>query len=147
MRKITALVSGLLFSFGLIISDMVNPARVIAFLDIFGEWDPTLAFVMVGAIAAASIAWIIARPRKTAYFGGQIPPAPSQPVDAQLVSGSALFGIGWGLVGICPGPAIVALSFGKWEIAVFIIAMMAGMALYIFGLIKLPKMTSKTIKA
>jgi len=147
MRKITALVSGLLFSFGLIISDMVNPARVIAFLDIFGEWDPTLAFVMVGAIAAASIAWIIARPRKAAYFGGQIPPMPSQPVDAKLVSGSALFGIGWGLVGICPGPAIVALSFGKWEIAVFIIAMMAGMALYNFGLIKLPKINSKTIKA
>jgi len=147
MRKITALASGLLFSFGLIISDMVNPARVIAFLDIFGEWDPTLAFVMAGAIAAASIAWIIARPRKTAYFGGQIPPMPSQSVDAKLVSGSALFGIGWGLVGICPGPAIVALSFGKWEIAVFIIAMMAGMALYNFGLIKLPKINSKTIKA
>jgi len=147
MRKITALASGLLFSFGLIISDMVNPARVIAFLDIFGEWDPTLAFVMAGAIAVASIAWIIARPRKSAYFGGQIPPMPSQPVDAKLVSGSALFGIGWGLVGICPGPAIVALSFGKWEIAVFIIAMMAGMALYNFGLIKLPKINSKTIKA
>lgn len=141
MRKLTALASGLLFSFGLTISDMVNPARVIAFLDVTGEWDPTLAFVIAGAIAATSAAWLIARPRKTAYFGGQIPPMPSKPVDRQLVTGSAIFGIGWGLVGICPGPAIVALSFGKWEIAVFIIAMMAGMALYNFGWIKLPTVT------
>lgn len=147
MRKLTAFASGLLFSFGLIISDMVNPARVVAFLDVTGEWDPTLAFVMVGAIAAASIAWVIARPRKTAFFGGQIPPMPSKPVDRQLVTGSAIFGIGWGLVGICPGPAIVALSFGKWEIAVFIIAMMAGMALYNFGWIKLPNLTRPTAKA
>ena len=147
MRKLTALASGLLFSFGLILSDMVNPARVIAFLDVTGDWDPTLAFVMGGAIAAASTAWLIARPRKTAYFGGQIPPMPSQPVDRKLVTGSAIFGIGWGLVGICPGPAIVALSFGKWEIAVFIFAMMAGMALYNFGLIKLPTRARSTAKA
>jgi len=141
MRKLTALASGLLFSFGLIISDMVNPARVIASLDVTGDWDPTLAFVMGGAIAAASMAWVIAKPRKAAYFGGQIPPMPTQPVDRKLVTGSAIFGIGWGLVGICPGPAIVALSFGKWEIAVFIIALMAGMALYNFDLIKMPNLT------
>ncbi|MBL4873122.1 MAG: hypothetical protein JKY41_06930 [Rhodobacteraceae bacterium] len=147
MRKLTALASGLLFSFGLIISDMVNPARVIAFLDVTGDWDPTLGFVMGGAITAASIAWMIAKPRKSAYFGGAIPPMPSQPVDRKLVSGSAIFGIGWGLVGLCPGPAIVALSFGKWEIAVFIIAMMAGMALYNFGLIKLPYLSRKLTKA
>lgn len=147
MRILTALISGLLFSFGLIISDMVNPARVAAFLDVTGAWDPTLAFVMAGAIAAASTAWIIARPRKSAYFGGPIPPMPTQPVDRKLISGSAIFGIGWGLVGICPGPAIVALSFGKWEIAVFIIAMMAGMAFYNFGLIKLPRRTASTAKA
>ena len=146
MRKLTALASGLLFSFGLIISDMLNPARVLAFLDVTGEWDPTLAFVMAGAIGTASTAWIIARPRKTAYFGGAIPPMPSLPVDRKLIGGSTIFGIGWGLVGICPGPAIVALSFGKWEIAVFIIAMMAGMAIYNFGLIKLPSLT-KAAKA
>ncbi|OUS08901.1 transporter [Rhodobacterales bacterium 52_120_T64] len=140
MRKIIALASGLLFSFGLIISDMVNPARVIAFLDVTGDWDPTLGFVMGGAITTASIAWIIARPRKSAYFGGTIPPMPTQPVDRNLVTGSAIFGIGWGLVGICPGPAIVAMSFGKWEVAVFIVAMMAGMALYNFGWFKLPKL-------
>ena len=138
MRKLTALTSGLLFSFGLVISDMVNPARVIAFLDVTGEWDPTLGFVMAGAIAVTSVAWIIARPRKLAYFGGEMPPAPSETIDKQLVTGSALFGIGWGLVGLCPGPAIVALSFGKWEIAVFIAAMMVGMALYNFGWIKPP---------
>jgi len=147
MRKLTALASGLLFSFGLIISDMVNPARVIAFLDVTGDWDPTLGFVMGGAITAASIAWMIAKPRKSAYFGDAIPPMPTQPVDRKLVSGSAIFGIGWGLVGLCPGPAIVALSFGKWEIAVFIIAMMAGMALYNFGLIKLPNLSRNLVKA
>lgn len=144
MRKVIALSSGLLFSFGLIISDMVNPARVIAFLDVTGAWDPSLAFVMGGAISVASIAWLIARPRKSAYFGGQIPPIPSQPVDAKLVTGSAIFGVGWGLVGLCPGPAIVALSFGAWQIAVFIIAMMAGMAIYNFGLLKLPNRAGAT---
>lgn len=146
MRKLTALAAGLLFGFGLLISDMVNPARVQAFLDIFGAWDPTLAFVMIGAIGTSAIVWQIARSRKSALFGGQIPPMPSQPVDRQLLGGSALFGIGWGLVGICPGPAIVALSFGMWEVGVFILAMMAGMALYNFGLIKLPKSARKPSK-
>ena len=141
MRKLTALAAGLLFGTGLLISDMVNPARVQAFLDIFGAWDPTLAFVMIGAIGTSAIAWQIARPRKSALFGGQIPPMPSQPVDRQLIGGSAIFGIGWGLVGICPGPAIVALSFGMWQVGIFILAMMAGMALYNFGLVKLPKST------
>jgi uncharacterized membrane protein YedE/YeeE len=138
MRNLTALASGLLFSFGLIISDMVNPARVLAFLDVTGEWDPALGFVMAGAISVAAVAWIIARPRKSAYFGGEMPPAPSETIDKQLVTGSALFGIGWGLVGLCPGPAIVALSFGKWEVAVFLVAMMVGMAIYNVGWIKPP---------
>lgn len=138
MRIFTALVSGFLFGGGLIVSDMVDPARVLAFLDITGQWDPSLAFVMIGAIGTAALAWRIARPRKTALFGGPIPPMPTQPVDRRLVTGSAIFGIGWGLVGICPGPAIVALAYGKWQLGVFILAMMAGIAFYNFGLHKWP---------
>lgn len=130
MRKLAALFSGLLFGGGLILSDMVNPARVRAFLDIFGDWDPSLAFVMIGAISVTSVAWIIAARRDRAIFGGNLPAAPSEVVDRRLLGGSALFGIGWGAVGICPAPGIVALSFGLWEVAVFLIATIAGMALY-----------------
>jgi len=133
MRILLALLSGLLFGGGLIVSDMTNPARVRSFLDVFGAWDPTLAFVMITAIGVTAVFWRLARPRPTAIFGGVIPPMPSAPVDSKLVSGSALFGIGWGLVGLCPAPAIVALSFGKWQIGVFILALMAGMAVYNFG--------------
>lgn len=130
MRKLAALFSGLLFGAGLIVSDMVNPERVRAFLDVFGEWDPSLAFVMIGAISVTAIAWQISNRRTRAIFGGELPAAPSETVDRRLIGGSALFGIGWGAVGICPAPGIVALSYGKWEIAVFIVATLAGMGLF-----------------
>ncbi len=130
MRKIAALFSGSLFGLGLIISDMVNPARVRAFLDIFGSWDPSLAFVMIGAIGVTAIAWRIATRRDRALFGGPLPEPPSETLDRRLVGGAALFGIGWGAVGICPAPGIVALSFGFWEVAVFMAATLLGMAIY-----------------
>lgn len=130
MRNLTSLFAGLLFGAGLIVSDMVNPARVRAFLDVFGEWDPSLAFVMIGAIGVTAIAWIIANRRRQALFGGPLPAAPSEVVDRKLIAGSALFGVGWGAVGICPAPGIVALGFGVWQVGVFLIAMLAGMSIY-----------------
>ncbi|MEX0970008.1 MAG: DUF6691 family protein [Paracoccaceae bacterium] len=127
MRNLTSLVSGLLFGLGLIISDMVNPERVRAFLDIFGAWDPTLAFVMGGAIVVSALGWIIARRRSAALFGGAMPPAPSPEIDGELIAGSALFGIGWGMIGLCPGPVIAALAFAPWQVPVFLLAMLLGM--------------------
>ena len=130
MRKLVAYISGLLFGGGLIVSDMVNPARVRAFLDIFGDWDPSLAFVMVGAIAVTAFAWRIVARRERALFGGSLPADPSDVIDRRLVGGAALFGIGWGAVGICPAPGIVALSFGLWQVIVFMSATLIGMGLY-----------------
>jgi len=130
MRKFTALLAGLLFGLGLIISDMVNPNRVRSFMDIFGQWDPTLAFVMGGAIVVSAMGWIIARRRTVAVFGGAMPPAASPIIDRNLIIGSGLFGIGWGLVGLCPGPVVAALAFAPWQVPLFMIAMLVGMAGY-----------------
>ena len=137
MRKIISLTSGLLFGAGLLISDMVNPARVRAFLDFFGDWDPTLAFVMGGAILVASLAWLIVNRRTVTFTGGKLPSPPSQTVDRKLIGGSAIFGVGWGLVGICPAPAIAILPFGYWQASLFFAAMLAGMALYHVGVKRL----------
>lgn len=134
MHKIVSLLSGLLFGAGLLVSDMVNPARVRAFLDFFGEWDPTLAFVMGGAILVSSVAWLIANRRTRTFTGGTLPSEPSQTVDKKLIGGSAIFGIGWGLVGICPAPAIALLPFGYWQASLFFAAMLGGMWLYHVGI-------------
>ncbi|MGR3724058.1 hypothetical protein LGT41_0008015 [Abyssibius alkaniclasticus] len=130
MRNLTSLASGLLFGLGLILSDMVNPDRVRAFLDIFGAWDPTLAFVMGGAIVVSAAGWIIARRRSAALFGGAMPPPPSPTIDRELIGGSALFGIGWGMIGLCPGPVVAALAFAPWQVPLFMLAMLLGMWLY-----------------
>lgn len=128
MRKIVALVSGLIFGAGLTLSDMINPARVRGFLDMFGgAWDPTLAFVMGGALSVMVAAWLVVSMRAKSLLGHDMPGAPSGTVDARLVGGAALFGLGWGLVGVCPGPAISGLFLGGWPILVFIAAMVAGM--------------------
>lgn len=133
MRKLTSLFAGLLFGLGLIISDMVNPKRVRSFMDIFGDWDPTLAFVMGGAIIVSALGWIIARRRSAALFGGGMPPSASPIIDRPLIMGSALFGVGWGLVGLCPGPVVAALAFAPWQVPVFALAMLFGMAAYNFS--------------
>ena len=131
MRRLAAFAAGLIFGLGLLVSDMANPARVLAFLDVLaipeGTWDPTLAFVMAGAMAVSALAWALAARRRTALFGGPLPGAPAGRIDARLIGGSALFGLGWGLAGICPGPALTALPLGGAPMAVFVAAMLVGM--------------------
>ncbi|MBV0912303.1 DUF6691 family protein [Anianabacter salinae] len=126
MRNIFALLSGGLFGAGLTVSGMVDTAKVQGWLDVFGTWDPTLAFVMGGAILPMAIAWYIARGRQPA-LGGSFP-APSDPrLGRNLIVGSTLFGMGWGLAGLCPGPAVASLSYGGVGGLVFMAAMLAGM--------------------
>ena len=128
-----ALGAGLLFGAGLAGSDMVNPARVLAFLDVAGAWDPTLAFVMGGALAvtASTFWWILARPRPLLGEAFALPAA--RALDVRLLAGAALFGVGWGLVGFCPGPALAALPFAGWQGVVFALAMASGMLLQHLG--------------
>ena len=125
-----ALLSGALLGAGLALSDMINPARVLAFLDIAGAWDATLVFVMGGAVAAAAIGYIVARRMHQPLLGSRFFIPENRALDARLVLGAALFGIGWGLAGVCPGPAVAALVFGLWQPWVFFLAMVAGMLLH-----------------
>lgn len=127
MRYLVALFAGGLFGAGLLLSGMTDTTRVQGFLDIFGAWDPTLAFVMGGAILPMALAWTIARRRPVALLGTPIPARADGRPDRPLVVGSVLFGIGWGLAGLCPGPAIASLGFGGTGGLAFLLAMMAGM--------------------
>ncbi len=128
MRKLIALLAGLIFGLGLVVSDMINPGRVLGFLDLFGgAWDPTLAFVMIGAVLVMAIAWSVAGTRSQPVFGGDIPGATSSLIDGRLIGGAAVFGLGWGLVGLCPGPALAGLLVGGTSVWVFIGAMIVGM--------------------
>jgi uncharacterized protein len=127
MRNLFAALSGGLFGAGLLVSGMVDTTKVQGWLDIFGAWDPTLAFVMGGAILPMMVAWQVARRRKVALLGSALPEAPDPRVGHNLVIGSVLFGAGWGLAGLCPGPAMASLSFGGIGGLVFLVAMMAGM--------------------
>ncbi|WP_299732948.1 DUF6691 family protein [uncultured Tateyamaria sp.] len=126
MRGLVFLLSGALFGAGLHISGMTDTTRVRGFLDIAGTWDPTLAFVMGGAIVPMFIAWRLT-PGRAPLIGGVFPARPDQDITRPLVIGSILFGVGWGLVGLCPGPAIASLSYGGWQGGVFLVAMLAGM--------------------
>ena len=129
-RTLAAILSGLLFGAGLVMSDMINPARVLAFLDVTGDWDPSLAFVMGGALIPSSFAYLIRKRRNAPAFDVRFYIPAHGRVDRALVGGAVLFGLGWGLVGLCPGPAIAALTTGRWEAALFVAAMLAGMILY-----------------
>lgn len=126
MRVLLAAIAGGLFGAGLHLSGMTDTTKVQGFLDLFGTWDPTLAFVMGGAIGPMAIAWRMV-PGRTPLVGGDFAPAPDPLLDRRLIVGSILFGIGWGLIGLCPGPALASLSYGGWTGAVFLIAMLAGM--------------------
>ena len=126
MRNIVAFVVGGLFGAGLLLSGMTNTQKVQGWLDVFGDWDPTLAFVMGGAIIPMAIAWQLTKGRRP-VLGGGFDAAPDHVVDRRIVIGSVMFGIGWGLVGLCPGPAIASLTFGGIGGVVFMIAMIAGM--------------------
>lgn len=130
MPLITAFAAGLLFASGLILSGMTNPAKVLAFLDIAGRWDPSLAFVMVGAILVAAIAFRIGGARARTVFGGGIHLPGARHIDARLVAGSLTFGVGWGLAGYCPGPALASLGVAGWPALLFVAAMIAGMVLF-----------------
>lgn len=127
MRNLFALLSGALFGTGLLVSGMTDTTRVQGWLDIFGNWDPTLAFVMGGAMIPMAIAWRVTRGRNPA-LGGLFPSKPVQRLDRNLILGSVLFGVGWGLAGLCPGPAVASLSFGGWSGLTFVAAMGLGMA-------------------
>jgi uncharacterized membrane protein YedE/YeeE len=127
---LTALLAGLLFGFGLIVSGMANPAKVLGFLDLAGRWDPSLAFVMAGAIAVGSLAFLFARRTRRSLLGLAMQLPASTTITLRLVLGSAAFGIGWGLAGFCPGPALVALGAGYPKAIGFVAAMVAGMTVF-----------------
>jgi uncharacterized protein (TIGR01244 family) len=127
MRAAFAALSGGIFGAGLLLSGMTDTTKVQGWLDVFGNWDPTLAFVLGGAIIPMAIAWQVAARRQTALLGTPLPAAPSPDIDRALIIGSVLFGAGWALAGLCPGPAIASLTFGGWGGIVFLIAMLTGM--------------------
>ena len=124
---LAALAAGLVFGLGLILSGMGNPGKVLNFLDFFGTWDPSLALVMVGAIAVGLVAFTWAKRRKTALLGEPMQLPTSTVIDRKLLTGSALFGIGWGLAGFCPGPALMNLATLQSEVWLFVAAMLVGM--------------------
>jgi uncharacterized membrane protein YedE/YeeE len=126
MRLIGAILAGGLFGAGLFVSGMTDTRKVQGWLDIFGQWDPTLAFVLGGAILPMAVAWRLTSGRQP-VFGGSFPAKPDVRLDRQLIVGSVLFGMGWGLVGLCPGPALASLAYGGISGLVFLVAMLAGM--------------------
>lgn len=130
MSVIAAFAIGLIFGLGLIVSGMSNPAKVLGFLDLSGAWDPSLAFVMAGAIAIGAVAFALAGRRTATLLGAPLSLPVIGAIDGRLLAGSALFGIGWGLAGICPGPALTLLGAGVAEGVIFVAAMFAGMALF-----------------
>ncbi|MFJ2694192.1 DUF6691 family protein [Pseudomonas sp. NPDC087336] len=130
MALFFAWIAGLIFGIGLLVSGMTNPAKVLGFLDLTGAWDPSLAFVMAGAIAVATLGFWLARNRTRSLLGLPMNLPTARHVDRRLIIGSLLFGFGWGLAGICPGPSLVLLGSGIFKGAVFVVAMLAGMALF-----------------
>lgn len=130
MNNIFALLSGLLFGIGLIVAGMANPAKVLGFLDLAGLWDPSLALVMGGAIAVGSVAFAFAKRQTKSFLGLPIQLPTISQIDRRLIAGSLLFGMGWGLAGICPGPGLVLLGSGEFQGLVFVIAMLAGMGVF-----------------
>lgn len=133
MPILAAFAVGLVFGIGLIISGMANPAKVLGFLDLAGAWDPSLALVMAGAIAVGVGGFAVARRRARSLLGLPMSLPGRAPLDRRLAAGALLFGVGWGLAGFCPGPALVALGAGYAKGALFVAAMLAGMFLYELG--------------
>lgn len=140
MRIVTVLGSGLLFGLGLAMSGMLNPARVQSFLDIAGAWDPSLAFVLAGAVLVSATGYLTTRGMRGPLLASAFDIPRNRIIDVRLLSGAALFGIGWGLSGFCPGPALASLSLGLWKSVVFVAAMLTGMV--IFQLLK-PFLTTR----
>lgn len=130
MKQFSALLAGLVFGLGLTISQMVNPAKVLAFLDLLGNWDPSLAFVMGSALLVTAIGYRLAWRQEKPLFDARFQVPGNRKIDTRLALGSVLFGVGWGLVGLCPGPAIAAITIGGSPAVVFLLAMIAGIALF-----------------
>ena len=128
-RNLFAFLAGGLFGAGLLVSGMTNTEKVQGWLDIFGDWDPTLAFVLGGAILPMTLAWNIAARRARPVLGGELPGKPGSQIDRNLVIGSLMFGAGWGMAGLCPGPAVASISWGGVGGAVFLLAMRGGMVI------------------
>jgi uncharacterized protein len=130
MFVVASFLSGLVFGLGLIVSGMTDPAKVLGFLDLAGAWDPSLALVMAGAIAVGVLAFFVARRRTVSWLGAEMRLRTRTEVDRRLLGGGLLFGIGWGIAGFCPGPAVVAVGMGQGKAVVFMLAMLAGMGLF-----------------
>jgi uncharacterized membrane protein YedE/YeeE len=130
MITLASFLSGLVFGIGLLLSGMVDPVKVQGFLDLAGPWDPSLAFVMAGAIAVGLVAFTLARGRTASVLGAEMRLPTARDVDRRLIGGSLVFGIGWGLAGVCPGPGLVALGMGQGKAVIFVAAMLAGMAAF-----------------
>lgn len=128
--RLAEFAAGLLFGWGLMISGMTDPGKVLGFLDLAGPWDPSLAFVMAGAITVGVMAFAVARRRTLSFLGGALHLPKSTDIDRRLLGGSLLFGVGWGLAGFCPGPGVVSMASGQPKAAVFVVAMLAGMAIF-----------------
>jgi hypothetical protein len=129
-HRLSEFLVGLLFGLGLILSGMTDPGKVLGFLDLFGTWDPSLALVMGGAIMVGFFAFTLAKKRTQSFLGSAMHLPGRNDIDRRLVLGAALFGAGWGLAGFCPGPALVSLAAGQAQAAVFVVSMVAGMALF-----------------
>lgn len=127
---IASLFAGLIFGLGLIVSGMANPEKVLGFLDIAGAWDPSLAFVMGGAVIVGLVAFTIARRRTLSFLGFNIKLPTNTQIDKRLIVGSMMFGVGWGIAGFCPGPALVAFGAGEIKGVVFVASMVTGMILF-----------------
>lgn len=130
MIAITSLLAGLVFGIGLLVSGLANPRKVVGFLDLAGAWDPSLALVMAGAVAVGMGAFALARKRTVSILGSGMTLPAARQVDARLIGGSLLFGIGWGIAGLCPGPALMALGTGQSKAFVFVLAMLGGMGVF-----------------
>lgn len=129
-RNLSALLAGLVFGLGLVVSQMVNPSKVLGFLDLFGKWDPSLALVMGGALLVTAIGYRLVLRRTQPLFADRFQLPGARSVDARLAAGAVLFGVGWGLAGLCPGPAIAGLAVGGTPVWLFLVAMAAGMGLF-----------------
>ncbi|NBS47189.1 MAG: YeeE/YedE family protein [Betaproteobacteria bacterium] len=132
-HRLSEFLVGLIFGLGLILAGMTDPAKVIGFLDLFGQWDPSLAFVMGGAILVGVFSFGFARRRATTFLGGAFHLPTRNDIDRRLVIGSLVFGAGWGLAGFCPGPGLVSMAAGEPKALAFVAAMVGGMLLFELG--------------
>lgn len=130
MHRFSEFIVGLLFGWGLLISGMTDPGKVIGFLDIAGAWDPSLAFVMGGGVLVGLVGFTVAKKRTTSFLGSAMHLPTARDIDRRLVLGSLTFGAGWGLAGFCPGPGLVAMGAGESKAALFVVAMIAGMLVF-----------------